>query len=1107
MRKKILSIILTTTMVLGLIPCMPCVKQVKAESSWKLVWSDEFDGDSLNTNVWTRETGGSDGGGWGNNELQYYTDRTENSYVSDGTLKIVAKRENYSNCRFTSARLKTAGKKSFKYGRMEARIKVNGGNQDGVWPAFWMMGDDGTSWPWCGELDIMEHANSRNYVEGTIHWNAGGSSYNTPYNHKYWGSYSVPAYYYYSDNNNGINGWHTYGVIWDENTIKWYVDNNIYLTAYLNDDNAYAFRKNHYFLLNLALGSNATGYTGNIAPNDSFQSATMEVDYVRAYSGSGELNPDGGSSKPDTDGYKSVPDNAVTTVGDCTLYAGNWDNGAISYKGSKLSDLSIKLNSTSGNAGTWGTQLKYPMNLVQGKKYNVTLKFNSTDAGNMYWKNEGENDSVDLGTVQYNVNAGINTKTLQITADSKNTAVMEMSGMPAGTVIDNISISSVQEADSATTEKPTDAATTTEKVTETPTTHKVIDVDWSGVKYLEDGAEGGKLVNKYKAYCESDKVNIVNIQKNADGASVIYVTFPVAVSSTTAEEAKIEGAGVGFPVDSVKEGQNLFKVTLADNSTYDVYLYKEPVKVTTALPTTTQAPTTTAAPTEKATTAVPTTQAPTTVAPTEKATTVAPTTVAPTTKIDEDDTIPAPIGLTYAGNKDLPYYFAWQAPSSDIENYNVYVDGVFAGSSVNSSINLTADVFANGNGDYTVSVRSVKNGKMSAATQITYTFKDGTGSKPTTVAPVTTVAPTEKATTAVPTTQAPTTVAPTEKATTVAPTTVAPTTKIDEDDTIPAPIGLTYAGNKDLPYYFAWQAPSSDIENYNVYVDGVFAGSSVNSSINLTADVFANGNGDYTVSVRSVKNGKMSAATQITYTFKDGTGSKPTTVTPVTTVAPTEKATTAVPTTQAPTTVAPTEKATTVVPTTQAPTTAAPTEKATTAVPTTQAPTTVAPTEKATTVVPTTVAPTTVTPTEKATTVVPTTQTPTTIAPSETGTTTKPETSKETPTVSTTEIVTTKTAQTVKVPKVKIKKATKKRSAKKLKVTLKTAKGVKGYQVMISTSKKFKKAKVKNYKKAKFTIKKLKANKKYFIRVRAYKVVNGEVYYGKWSNRKVKFKK
>ncbi|RHD11114.1 glycoside hydrolase family 16 protein, partial [Eubacterium ventriosum] len=936
MRKKILSIILTTTMVLGLIPCIPCVKQVKAESSWKLVWSDEFDGDSLNTDVWTRETGGS---GWGNNELQYYTDRTDNSYVSDGTLKIVAKRENYSNCRFTSARLKTAGKKSFKYGKMEARIKVNGGNQDGVWPAFWMMGDDGTAWPWCGELDIMEHANSRNYVEGTIHWNAGGSSYNTPYNHIFWGSYSVPAYYYYSDNNNGINGWHTYGVIWDENTIKWYVDNSIYLTAYLNDDNAYAFRKNHYFLLNLALGSNATGYTGNIAPNDSFQSATMEVDYVRAYSGSGELNPDGGSSQPDTDGYKSVPDDAVTTVGDCTLYAGSWNNGAMSYKGSKLSDLSIKLNSTSGKAGTWGTQLKYPMNLVQGKKYNVTLKFNSTNAGNMHWKNEGEKDSVDLGTVQYNVNAGINTKTLQITADSKNTAVMEMSGMPAGTVIDNISISSVQEADSATTEKPTDAATTTEKVTETPTTHKVIDVDWSGVKYLEDGAEGGKLVNKYKAYCESDKVNIVNIQKNADGESVIYVKFPVAVSSTTAEEAKIDGAGVGFPVDSVKEGQNLFKVTLSDNSTYDVYLYEEPVKVTTVAPTTTQAPTT-AAPTEKATTVAPTEKATTVDQPTQVTTTEVLTTKEPLTidwsKVEflKDGAEGGKLDNKYKGFSESDKVNFVNIQKNADNTSVIYVKFPVA---VSSTTAEEAKIEGAGVG---FPVDSVKEGQnlfkvtlSDNSTYDVYLYEEPV--KVTTVAPTTTQAPTtaeptEKATTAVPTTQAPTTVAPTEKATTVAPTTVAPTTKIDEDDTIPAPIGLTHAGNKDLPYYFAWQAPSTDIENYNVYVDGVFAGSTVNSSINLTADVFANGNGDYTVSVRSVKNGKMSAATQITYTFKDGTGSKPTTVAPVTTVAPTEKATTVVPTTQAPTTVAPTEKATTAVPSTQAPTAVAPTEKATT---------------------------------------------------------------------------------------------------------------------------------------------------------------------------------
>ena len=539
---------------------------------------------------------------------------------------------------------------------------------------------------------------------------------------------------------------------------------------------------------------------------------------------------------------------------------------------------------------------------------------------------------------------------------------------------------------------------------------------------------------------------------------------------------------------------------------------------------TTVAPVITQAPTEKTTTVAPvTTQAPTTVAPTEKATTVAPTTVAPTTKIEEDDTIPAPIGLTYAGNKDLPYYFAWQAPSNDIENYNVYVDGVFAGSSVNSSINLTADVFANGNGDYTVSVRSVKNGKMSVATQITYTFKDGTGSKPTTVAPVTTVAPTEKtttvvpvttqapttvaptekATTAVPTTQAPTTVAPTEKATTVAPTTVAPTTKIEEDDTIPAPIGLTYAGNKDLPYYFAWQAPSNDIENYNVYVDGVFAGSSVNSSINLTADVFANGNGDYTVSVRSVKNGKMSAATQITYTFKDGTGSKPTTVAPVTTVAPTEKTTTVTPTEKA-TTVAPTEKTTTVAPTEKA-TTVAPTEKTTTVAPvTTQAPTektttvvpvtTQAPTEKATTVAPVT----TQAPTEKATTVVPTTKgtdistNPVTIGNKETSVdNTKKETSAD---------------QKVMINKAKIKVAKRKHKSAKIKVSFKKISGVTGYQIRVSSTKKFTKKKTITKFVSKTNVKvyarKLKKAKKLYVQVRGYKIVGGKKVYGLWSGKK-----
>ncbi|MFQ9116106.1 family 16 glycosylhydrolase [Eubacterium sp.] len=1169
MKKRILSVVLTVAMVLASLVYQPAIKEVKA-AAWNLVWSDEFDGNSLDTGVWTRETGGSDGGGWGNNELEYYTDRTDNSYVSDGTLKIVARRENYGGCRFTSARLKSAGKKSFKYGRMEARIKVNGGNQDGVWPAFWMMGDDGTPWPWCGELDIMEHANSRNYVEGTIHWNAGGSSYGTAYNHIFWGSYSVPAYYYYSDNtNNGINGWHTYGVVWTDSTIQWYVDNHVYLTAYLTPDNAYAFQKNHYFLLNLALGSNSTGYTGNVAPNDSFRSATMEVDYVRVFSGSGDLNDTniGGTvTEPTTpsDGYTALANNTVTTIGDCSLYAGSWDNGAISYKGSKLSDLNVRLDSTSGNPGTWGTQLKYPMNLIQGKKYNVTLKFDSTKSGTMYWKNEGSSDTVDLGTAQYAVNAGTNTKTIQITADSKNTAVMEMSGMPAGTVLNNISISAIQEADE-TTAKPAyqpqpgnfDAFNTIEAENYTSNNGGVIDenssagnghniggiLDKTSLTYgTVNFTEPASSINfQYSCpqdcggtadvYCDGTKVGTVTLNSNAsswneygnvtakldsvittgvhsikllfntkDGSAYAcnldYFSFnkasedqfvPSGYTTATVNQWMTSGkwgcyfgnwngtasgsykwisdADYNIYVDQANKGTewlvqgsytgnvtsgHTYKVSVDVTSTKDCFVgMKEGIsndKETQVYTDLTANSTKTLTGTYKVTnnqikvmfelgksvesgtninfkkikieditSGIINPQ--TTVAPTTKeAPTASPTTVAPTV-VGEDDSIPAPVGLTYAGNETLPYYFAWQSPADDIESYNVYVDGKFVATSNVTAINLTSEAFSSGNCDYIVSVRSVRNGKESKATSITYTFAGGSGEKPTTVVPTTvapttkavptTVAPTTKAvpTTVAPTTKIPTTVAPTTKA---VPTTVAPTTKeaptaspttvaptvVGEDDSIPAPVGLTYAGNETLPYYFAWQSPADDIESYNVYVDGKFVATSNVTAINLTSEAFSSGNCDYIVSVRSVRNGKESKATSITYTFAGGSGEKPTTVVP-TTVAPTTKAvpTTVAPTTKAvPTTVAPTTKIpTTVAPTTKAvPTTVAPTTKAvpTTVAPTTKAvPTTVAPTTKAvpTTVAPTTKAvPTTVAPTTKAvpTTVVPTTKAvPTTVAP------------------------------------------------------------------------------------------------------------------------------
>ena len=147
-------------------------------SGWQLQWSDEFEGSSLDTSSWSYETGA---GGWGNSELQYYTSRTDNVAVTGGNLKITAKKESYNGSQYTSGRIITKGKRYFTYGKMEARIKVDGGNQNGVWPAFWMMGNDYDSagWPACGELDIMEHANSNDYTEGTLHWGSSWSSHSS----------------------------------------------------------------------------------------------------------------------------------------------------------------------------------------------------------------------------------------------------------------------------------------------------------------------------------------------------------------------------------------------------------------------------------------------------------------------------------------------------------------------------------------------------------------------------------------------------------------------------------------------------------------------------------------------------------------------------------------------------------------------------------------------------------------------------------------------------------------------------------------------------------------------------------------------------------------
>ena len=256
----------------------------------------------------------------------------------------------------------------------------------------------------------------------------------------------------------------------------------------------------------------------------------------------------------------------------------------------------------------------------------------------------------------------------------------------------------------------------------------------------------------------------------------------------------------------------------------------------------------------------------TTVAPV--ATTVAPVTTPSVPGQDVDESIKAPEGLVWAGNTDLPYYFAW-AKADGIDSYNVYVDGTLVANVVDGSVNLNESVFTKGSGEYAIGIAAVKGNKTSVITSIKYTYA-GSGQ------PVTTKAP------------EPSTAKPTD-------VTVAPTAPgQDVDESIQAPAGLVYAGNTDLPYYFAWGAVS-DVDSYNVYVDGVYATNVSASSVNLDKAVFTKGSGEYTIGVASVKNNKISSITSIKYTYAES-GQPATTKAPeVPTVAPTTVKPTTIP--------------------------------------------------------------------------------------------------------------------------------------------------------------------------------------------------------------------
>ena len=234
---------------------------------YELVWSDEFYGPNIDTGNWNWEIGD---GGWGNEEWQYYTSHSDNSYISDGSLVIAARKDHLGHS-YTSARMTTKNKQSFQYGRLEARIKLPQGGA-GIWPAYWMLGSnfDSAGWPRCGEIDILEAINDFTHIHGTLHYGTGNP----------WAP----------DNNGGAyepsvdvsDDYHVYAIEWEPTVFRWYFDGvNYYTSSNWWSVDAYPapFNQPFFFILNIAVGGRWPGYPDASTPFPQY----MHIDYVRVY--------------------------------------------------------------------------------------------------------------------------------------------------------------------------------------------------------------------------------------------------------------------------------------------------------------------------------------------------------------------------------------------------------------------------------------------------------------------------------------------------------------------------------------------------------------------------------------------------------------------------------------------------------------------------------------------------------------------------------------------------------------------------------------------------------------------------------------------------------
>ena len=371
MKKSLLTKALLTFSVIGTVFAFS--NTVKAADNYELVWSDEFNGNYLDTNTWNYEIG-TGSWGWGNNEQQYYTDR--NIKVSNGTMKITAKREDYGGMKYTSSRITTKNKKNFKYGKIEARIKMP--KFKGVWPAFWMLGanQDSVGWPKCGEIDIMEAINDENLVYGTLHW------FNDP------------------GNNNADSGssaavadrteYHVYGVEWTADKLRWYVDGKVYRTMDVSNDSFSEVRKEYFVIFNMAIGGQWPGYD----IDETAFPATMEVDWVRAYKKVEE------TTTKYTGPMITVTEDAVETCSEKwgSYFGSGWAGASGTSKSTDKAVTGATMNITSIGNSQWGVQQYLKgLHYYPGRTYNYSFTMTSDVDKRVFVKVAGDGDEQIFG--------------------------------------------------------------------------------------------------------------------------------------------------------------------------------------------------------------------------------------------------------------------------------------------------------------------------------------------------------------------------------------------------------------------------------------------------------------------------------------------------------------------------------------------------------------------------------------------------------------------------------------------------------------------------------------------------------------------------------------